>query len=208
MALREARISVAHWPFLILIACLVSPQPVPAQETSQAFISRLISAALAQISQRVQYDGSYRRIPYPGGDVPSHLGVCTDVIIRAYRAVGVDLQERVHEDMKRAFAAYPKLWGLSRPDSNIDHRRVLNLQYYFRRRGSELRVSPTPGDYLPGDLVTWMLPGNLPHIGLVIDKRSADGLRPLIVHNIGNGPKLEDMLFRFPITRHYRYRGE
>lgn len=193
---------------LILIECLGIAQPVVAQETSQTFISRLISAAVAQTSQRVQYDGSYRRIPYPGGDVPADVGVCTDVIIRAYRAVGIDLQERVHEDMKRAFAAYPQLWGLSRPDSNIDHRRVPNLQFYFRRRGSELRVSPTPGDYLPGDLVTWILPGKLPHIGLVTNKRSSDGLRPLIVHNLGNGPKLEDMLFRFPITGHYRYCGE
>jgi uncharacterized protein YijF (DUF1287 family) len=122
--------------------------------------------------------------------------------------VGVDLQQRVHEDMKRAFEAYPRLWGLSRPDSNIDHRRVPNLQVYFRRRGAEVRVTMDPQHYAPGDLVTWMLPGNLPHIGLVTGQRTADGQRPLIVHNIGNGPEVEDMLFRFPITGHYRYRGD
>jgi uncharacterized protein len=173
-----------------------------------AFVEQVIAAALAQTGQRVRYDGAYRRIPYPGGDVPSEIGVCTDVVIRAYRAAGVDLQQRVHEDMKDAFAAYPKLWGLSRPDPNIDHRRVPNLQTYFRRRGAQLTATSCPHDYRAGDLVTWMLPGNLPHIGLVIDKRTPDGQRPLIVHNIGNGPEVEDLLFRFPITGHYRYRGE
>ena len=130
------------------------------------------------------------------------------LVIRAYRAAGVDLQQRVHEDMKSAFAAYPKLWGLARPDANIDHRRVPNLQTYFRRRGVELRVISDPRDYAAGDLVTGILPGNLPHIGVVIDRRTADGLRPLIVHNIGNGPEVEDMLLSFPITGHYRYRGD
>jgi uncharacterized protein len=168
----------------------------------------LTAAAIAQTAQAVRYDGSYRRIPYPGGDVPADIGVCTDVVIRAYRAAGVDLQQRVHEDMRSAFSAYPKLWGLSRPDANIDHRRVPNLQTYFRRHGAEVPVTTDPGAYVRGDLVTWMLPGNLPHIGIVTDRRSRDGRRPLIVHNIGAGPKVEDMLFRFPITGHYRYRGE
>lgn len=120
----------------------------------------------------------------------------------------MDLQQRVHEDMARAFSAYPKTWGLSRPDPNIDHRRVPNLQAYLRRRRTEVKASRGPQDYLPGDLVTWMLPGNLPHIGLVTDRRSADGARPLVVHNIGNRPELEDMLLSFPITGHYRYRGD
>jgi uncharacterized protein YijF (DUF1287 family) len=160
--------------------------------------------AIAQTKERVTYDGSYRRISYPGGDVPSHIGVCTDVIIRAYRAIGIDLQQRVHEDMRAAFNAYPKHWGLSKPDSNIDHRRVPNLQMYFRRRGAKLAVTSNASDYKPGDLVTWMLPGNLPHIGIVSDRRSASGT-PLIVHNIGQGPKVEDMLFAYPITGHYRY---
>ena len=140
--------------------------------------------------------------------MPADVGVCTDVVIRAYRAAGVDLQQRVHEDMTQAFGAYPKTWGLQRPDANIDHRRVPNLQAYFRRRGVQAVVTSNPRDYAAGDLVTWTLPGNLPHIGLVSDRLSGDGERPLIVHNIGNGPEIEDMLFAFTITGHYRYRGE
>ncbi len=136
------------------------------------------------------------------------MGVCADVIVRAYRALGVDLQVRLHEDMIRAFAAYPHLWGLSAPDSNIDHRRVPNLQAYLRRAGSERRAGIDPADYSPGDLVTWMLPGNLPHIGIVTDRRSADGRRPLLVHNIGRGPELSDVLFAYRITGHYRLTGE
>lgn len=170
-----------------------------------AAIQTLLSAALAQTEQRVVYDGSYRRIAYPGGDVPANIGVCTDVIVRAYRAIGVDLQQRVHEDMRSAFHAYPKLWGLSKPDPNIDHRRVPNLQAYLRRQRAELPRSRDANAFRPGDLVTWMLPGNLPHIGIVTDRRSDDGARPLIVHNIGQGPKLEDMLFAYPITGHYRF---
>ena len=167
----------------------------------------LIQAALAQTRTRVTYDGSYRRIAYPGGDVPADIGVCTDVIIRAYRAVGVDLQVRVHEDMSTAFASYPKVWALNRPDPNIDHRRVPNLQTYFQRRGAQLPIGRNAEDYLPGDLVTWTLPGNLPHIGLVSDRRTSDGKRWLIIHNIGRGPEVEDMMFNFDISGHYRYRG-
>ena len=181
-----------------------SPHP-PRLDTR--FTQALIQAAVAQTATPVTYDGSYRRIPYPGGDVPASIGVCTDVIIRAYRAVGVDLQVRVHEDMRAAFGSYPKLWGLSRADTNIDHRRVPNLQTYFRRRGAQLSISREASDYLPGDLVTWILPGNLPHIGLVTDQRSPDRERLLIVHNIGRGPQIEDVLFRYPISGHYRYRG-
>jgi uncharacterized protein len=172
------------------------------------FVRDLIRAAVAQTASRVTYDGSYRRIAYPGGDVPAHTGVCTDLIVRAYRAVGVDLQVRVHEDMTAAFAAYPRSWGLTRPDSNIDHRRVPNLQTYLRRRGAARAVSTDAADYAAGDLVTWMLPGNVPHIGLVTDQRSPDGQRPLMAHNIGRGPEIEDMLFAFPVTGHYRYGGE
>jgi len=179
----------------------------PLQPLEARFAKTLIQAAVAQTATRVTYDGSYRRISYPGGDVPTNIGVCTDLVVRAYRAVGVDLQVQVHEDMKSAFASYPKTWGLSRADSNIDHRRVPNLQTYFRRHGSQLSISREAADYLPGDLVTWMLPGNLPHIGLVTDQRSPDGKRLLIVHNIGRGPEIEDMLFRYPISGHYRYGG-
>lgn len=171
-------------------------------------VARLVSAATEQTRQTIRYDGAYRRIPYPMGDVPADVGVCADVVIRAYRAVGVDLQQRVHEDMRAAFASYPKAWGLSRPDPNIDHRRVPNLRTYFTRRGAARPRSSNAADYQPGDLVTWLLPGNLPHIGVVSDRRSPDGQRPLMVHNIGRGPEIEDMLFVYPISGHYRYRGE
>ena len=187
------------------VAVSAGAQP---SHASGSFTKRLIGAAVAQTTSRVTYDGSYRRIGYPGGDVPAHIGVCTDLIVRAYRAVGVDLQVRVHEDMSAAFAAYPRAWGLAHPDSNIDHRRVPNLQTYFRRRGAARPISTDASDYAAGDLVTWMLPGNVPHIGLVTDQRSADGQRPMMAHNIGRGPEIEDMLFAFPVTGHYRYGGE
>jgi len=164
----------------------------------------LVAAAVAQTRTRVTYDGSYRRIAYPGGDVPETIGVCTDVVIRAYRKVGVDLQVQVHEDMTRAFASYPRQWGMAAPDRNIDHRRVPNLQTFFRRAGAALPVSREAGSYHAGDLVTWMLPGNLPHIGMVTAEKSSTGT-PLIVHNIGRGPEVEDALFKYTITGHYRY---
>jgi uncharacterized protein len=178
---------------------------VLASASAESFHTRLILAAKEQTLKPVTYDGSYVRIAYPNGDVPADRGVCTDVLIRAYRRVGIDLQSEVHEDMKAAFDAYPRRWGLSRPDSNIDHRRVPNLQVFFRRKGIAFAVSEKSDDYRPGDIVTWMLPGNLPHIGLVTDERSPDGSRPLIVHNIGRGPGTEDMLFDYVITGHYRY---
>jgi uncharacterized protein YijF (DUF1287 family) len=177
---------------------------VSAQVQSSSFSDRLVAAAVAQTGSRVTYDGSYRRLAYPGGDVPASIGVCTDVVIRAYRVVGIDLQVKVHEDMLRAFRAYPRLWGMVSPDSNIDHRRVPNLQTFFRRHGAELRGTRDPAAYLAGDLVTWLLPGNLPHIGIVTGRKAPSG-RPMIVHNIGRGPEVEDMLFAYPITGHYRY---
>lgn len=173
----------------------------------RSFASRLVDAAMARLEHRVAYDGSYRRIPYPNGDVPANVGVCTDLVVRAYRALGIDLQKLVHEDMKAAFDEYPPKWGLSRPDPNIDHRRVPNLQRFFERHGEALAVSEDPADYRPGDLVTWMLPGNLPHIGIVVQRRTADGRRPLVVHNIGRGPQMEDVLFEYPVTGHYRFAG-
>lgn len=176
-----------------------------AQDSRPPFPAALIAAAIERTHHSVTYDGRYRSIDYPGGDVPADIGVCTDVIIRSYRKIGVDLQELVHLDMKRSFDDYPQDWGLSRPDPNIDHRRVPNLQRYFSRHGRELPVSNKASDYLPGDLVTWMLPGNLPHIGIVVDATSPDGERHLIVHNIGSGPKVEDVLFDYRITGHYRY---
>ena len=180
--------------------------PVAAQEAG-TFSGRLVEAARERTTHRVTYDGSYRRIDYPGGDVPDEIGVCTDVVIRSYRALGIDLQQLVHEDMRAYFSKYPANWGLRGTDRNIDHRRVPNLRRFFERHGRSLPVSDEPADYRPGDLVTWMLPRNLPHIGIVVDRRSADDVRPLIVHNIGGGPRAEDMLFDFPITGHYRYSG-
>jgi uncharacterized protein YijF (DUF1287 family) len=180
---------------------LLAPQ-VPRSEGVE---QRLVAAAVAQTRTRVTYDGSYRRIAYPGGDVPDTIGVCTDVVIRAYRKVGVDLQVSVHEDMKRAFSAYPQQWGMRGPDSNIDHRRVPNLQTFFRRAGAAVPVSREAAAYQTGDIVSWMLPGNLPHIGIVTGEKAPSGT-PLIVHNIGRGPEVEDVLFRFTITGHYRYR--
>ncbi|MES9836049.1 MAG: DUF1287 domain-containing protein [Candidatus Thiodiazotropha sp.] len=168
---------------------------------------RLVAAALERTTHSVRYDGSYLSIGYPNGDVPDHIGVCTDVLIRAYRALDIDLQRLVHEDMNSHFERYPsrRIWGLEKADSNIDHRRVPNLQVYFSRHGRSLPVTQRGSDYRSGDIVTWMLPGNLPHIGIVTDRFSAETGAPLIVHNIGAGPKLEDMLFHYPITGHYRY---
>lgn len=174
---------------------------------SDSFIEDLIKAAKERTTHDVRYDGTYFSIAYPNGDVPPKIGVCTDVVIRSFRKVGVDLQKEVHEDMLVNFSSYPskRIWNLNKPDKNIDHRRVPNLRVFFKRHGISLQVTKNPEDYLPGDLVTWMLPGNLPHIGIVIDKKSRDGKAPLIVHNIGEGPKINNMLFDYPITGHYRY---
>ena len=180
---------------------------VVASSTAFADPPRLVSAAREQTRSAVIYDGSYRRIAYPMGDVPQNRGVCTDVVVRAYRAIGIDLQALVHEDMAANFRLYPQQWGLSEPDSNIDHRRVPNLQTFLQRAHADIGGSASSaGAYLPGDLVTWMLPGNLPHIGIVSDRAGLSASRPLIIHNIGAGPAEEDILFAYPITGHYRYR--
>lgn len=192
---------------LLLLFIGIALAPVVAQPNPQDFASGLVAAALERTRHSVTYDGSYRQMTYPGGDVPDNVGVCTDVVIRSYRALGIDLQQLVHEDMSAHFSDYPANWGLSRPDSNIDHRRVPNLQVFFTREGASLPISEQANDYRPGDLVTWMLPGSLPHIGIVVNEYSSDGQRPLIVHNIGAGPVLEDVLFRYPVTGHYRYSG-
>jgi uncharacterized protein YijF (DUF1287 family) len=182
------------------------PSPPIRSEEPPGFVEQLTAAALERTRHHVQYDGSYRSIAYPGGDVPPDVGVCTDVVIRAYRELGIDLQRGVHEDMSAAFSAYPNRWGLSAPDPNIDHRRVPNLEVYFARNGFRLPVTDEAGDYLPGDLVTWDL-DPLPHIGIVVSVRSEDGERYQIVHNIGRGPQLEDMLFDYRIVGHFRYYG-
>lgn len=189
----------AAWLALAIGLVLASPA------AAESFAERLSAAAIERTRHVVRYDGSYHRIDYPMGDVPAGIGVCTDVVIRAFRALGIDLQQRVHEDMRRDFRAYPQLWGLSRPDRNIDHRRVPNLRRFFERHGESLGVSDRAAAYRTGDLVTWRLPHNLPHIGIVVDRRSRESGNPLIVHNIGQGPKMEDVLFEHPITGHYRY---
>lgn len=193
-----------------VIFCAVSGSFSPySAGADPAFAAALTHAALERTNHRVRYDGSYRAISYPNGDVPKDVGVCSDVVIRSYRAVGIDLQRALHEDMRVNFARYPKKWGLLRPDPNIDHRRVPNLQIFFSRHGLALPVSDKPEAYKSGDIVTWNLRrrGDLPHIGIVSDRTAADGT-PLIVHNIGQGPKLENILFAYTITGHYRYRGD
>lgn len=173
----------------------------------QSFEGDFVAAAIARTTQEVAYDGSYIAIAYPNGDVPANIGVCTDVIIRSYRAIGADLQKLVHEDMTKNFSNYPseRIWGLKSTDKNIDHRRVPNLQTYFTRHGVKLVISDNQQDYAAGDIVTWMLPGNLPHIGIVTNHIAATTGNRLVVHNIGQGPTLDDMLFSYKITGHYRY---
>jgi uncharacterized protein len=165
---------------------------------------RLVNAARNQIGKTTLYDVRYQVLDYPNGDLPIERGVCTDVVIRAFRsALGMDLQKLVHEDMVRNFTSYPKLWRLRRPDKNIDHRRVPNLQTYLERRGYRLHASGETKDYRPGDLVTCIVPPNLPHIMIVSDKRNAKGI-PLVIHNIGSGAREEDRLFEFKLTGQYR----
>jgi len=176
--------------------------------SQSSYALSLSDAALTLTKIQVTYDPKYYRLNYPGGDLPPDRGVCTDVIIRAYRKQGTDLQKEVHEDMKANFSLYPKYWGLSRPDRNIDHRRVPNLMKFFTRVGTVKRISSNPADYLPGDLVCWNLGGGITHIGIVVDRKSDDEQRNLIVHNIGAGQVLEDCLFRFRIIGHYSYEGK
>ncbi|MFO0993163.1 MAG: DUF1287 domain-containing protein [Hyphomicrobiales bacterium] len=184
------------------------PRDMPVFTAPDPWAARLVAGAEDQIGRTLNYDPAYERIAYPEGDVPIERGVCTDVVIRAYRfGLSVDLQKLVHEDMAKNFAAYPALWGLTKPDSNIDHRRVPNLQAFFRRAKASLPVSDDPRDYRPGDVVTQKLSNGLAHIVLVTHRASDDGARPLVVHNIGAGARLEDVLFAFTITGHYRFAG-
>lgn len=170
------------------------------------FYHQLSDASLSLTKQDVTYDPAYFSIEYPNGDVPSNKGVCTDVVIRAYRKLGIDLQKEVHEDMKVNFGLYPKNWGLSKTDKNIDHRRVPNLMKFFSRFGKVKSISKNTEDYVPGDIICWSLGGGLTHIGLVVDKKSEDQRRYLIVHNIGGGQVLADCLFDYKIIGHYRYK--
>lgn len=165
---------------------------------------QLVTAARKQVGVTLRYDPRYEKLAYPGGDVPIERGVCTDVVIRAYRELGVDLQKLVHQDMSRAWSAYPKAWQLKRPDRNIDHRRVLNLATWFGRHGEKLALTKEGSNFRPGDVVTWSIPPQLPHIGIVSERRSAAGV-PLIIHNVGQGAREEDVLFAWPMTGHFRY---
>ena len=189
---------------LIIFSLLFCFLNIAAQKTDD-FTTKLSLAAIQITYDRVVYDPAYFSIPYPNGDVPKDRGVCTDVIIRAYRKLGIDLQKEVHEDMKQNFAIYPKIWGLKKPDTNIDHRRVPNLMTFFSRKGTVKPITQNPEDYKTGDIVTWVLPNNLTHIGIVIHKKSKDGKRNLIVHNIGGGQVIEDCLFSWKITGHYSH---
>jgi uncharacterized protein YijF (DUF1287 family) len=196
---------------------LLAAGVLAAQSRSQAtaadvrrnFLRQFVAAAIERTHHTVRYDATYVRIAYPGGDVPAGTGVCTDEVIRAYRAVGIDLQKEVHEDMAANFSAYPSKWRWLRnaTDANIDHRRVPNLMVFFSRKGEVLPITNRADDYAPGDLVTWDLGRGLTHIGIVVDQKSLLRRRYMIVHNIGQGPKMEDVLFDWKITGHYRYFG-
>lgn len=197
--------------YLLLILLLSCTNKSPADISLTAtpsgpkdFYGKLSDAAITLTKDNVEYDADYFTIPYPNGDVPKGKGVCTDVIIRAYRKMGTDLQKEVHEDMQQHFSLYPKAWGLKTTDTNIDHRRVPNLQKFFSRFGEVKPVTDNALDYKPGDIVTWMLPANHPHIGIVVNKKAPSG-RYMMVHNIGYGQKMDDFLFESKITGHYRY---
>ncbi len=188
----------------LLIASLLVALSALGAPAGDALLKKLAAAATERAKSKVTYDPAYFRIPYPGGDVPAGQGVCTDVVIRSYRAVGIDLQKEVHEDMAGHFEAYPKIFGLKHPDANIDHRRVPNLEVFFRRKGRALPVTKKRADYAPGDIVSWNLPGGRKHIGLVSDKKPWFG-NYLVMHNIGEGDVLEDVLFEWEIAGHFRY---
>ena len=185
-------------PFLLLLFFVNS-------NFSQTRQEKLSNAALMITNDLIVYDPSYIAIDYPNGDVPKEIGVCTDVVIRTFRKIGVDLQKEVHEDMKQHFEHYPKLWGLKKPDSNIDHRRVPNLMTFFSRKGTVKTISKNPKDYVPGDIICWSLGRGITHIGMVVNKKSKDGKRFLIIHNIGSGQIIEDCLFDYKIIGHYQF---
>ncbi len=192
-----------RWRAVTPVVLLALAQPPGGRD----FLTALAAAAVERTHHSVRYVSAYVKIPYPGGDVPADTGVCTDEVIRSYRAVGVDLQKEVHEDMVKRFSAYPRGWASRGPDTNIDHRRVPNLRVFFSRNGETLPITAKARDYSPGDLVTWDLGGNVPHIGIVVDQKSSVTGRNMVVHNIGSGPKMEDVLFNWKITGHYRYLG-
>jgi uncharacterized protein len=199
---------------IVILFCFAFVFYAPAQQADPysgakiAFLQKLAAAAVERTHHTVRYVPAYVRIPYPGGDVPTDTGVCTDEVIRSYRALNVDLQKEVHEDMTRNFSAYPHRQGwLSHPDANIDHRRVPNLRTFLERKGVTLPITSHAEDYTPGDLVTWDLGGGVDHIGIVVNRKTMFSNRYEVVHNIGQGPQMEDVLFHWKITGHYRYFG-
>ena len=185
--------------YLVLFS-LVLPALISHAEVAP---DKIVASARSQIGVTTSYDHSYRKLSYPGGDVPASTGVCADVIVRALRQQGIDLQKDVHEDMLHNFSDYPRKWGLTKPDQNIDHRRVPNLMTYFQRKGYALSIDRKPDRYAGGDIVAWDLGGGVTHIGIVSDKRSTNGI-PLIIHNIGGGVQEENVLFEFQVIGHYR----
>jgi len=195
----------------ILLVAAILPENNQAENNQEhrQFLHRLAAAAEERVNHVVRYDPGYVPIAYPGGDVPPETGVCTDEVIRAYRTLGIDLQKEVHEDMLAHFDAYPSrsIWKLPHPDANIDHRRVPNLRIFFSRKGESLPITSRTNDYSPGDLVTWDLGHGQTHIGMVVERTTLITGRHLIEHNIGAGPKVEDVLFDWKITGHYRYFG-
>ena len=226
MAYSKVKVSIQVWAGVCLAVCLVlicvscrsrsnhgsskgavpvHPVLKPLPQNSSPQLKQVIEGAIAQAGVTTGYDRSYVSISYPGGDVPIKTGVCSDVLVRAFRSAGIDLQQEVHEDMTSAWDQYPKRWGLSRPDSNIDHRRVPNLMKYFERKGKAIPITDEPDDYLPGDIVAWDLGGGIYHIGMVTNMLSETQRRCLIVHNIGAGTRIEDVLLNWTIKGHYRY---
>jgi len=199
--------------YLLLLVSFLLTQTIASQiiaanpDPHQVFLARLSVAAIERTHHTVRYDPGYVGIAYPNGDVPADSGVCSDEVIRSYRALGIDLQPLVHEDMKKSLSAYPK--GSRTLDRNIDHRRVPNLMAFFSRQGEKLPITKRAADYSPGDLVTWDLDPKrgIPHIGIVVGQKSPQSGRYMIVHNIGDGPQMEDVLFDWKITGHYRYYG-
>ena len=182
-------------------------QVISSIENPNSFAEKLSNAAIQIIDKDVVYTPDYVKLKYPNGDVPAKTGVCTDVIIRAYRKLNIDLQKEVHEDMAANFTKYPNLkkWGLKTTDKNIDHRRVPNLEVFFGRKGKTLSITQNANDYKTGEIVTWMIHDKLPHIGIITHLKSKDGKRNLIVHNVGNGQVLEDCLFSYTIVGHFQY---
>ncbi|SFB19520.1 hypothetical protein SAMN05660845_1960 [Flavobacterium swingsii] len=193
---------------LSFFTCSYNSKENTSQETIiKTFEEQLSDVAISIIDENIEYDPSYFAIKYPNGDIPKNKGVCTDVVIRSYRKLNIDLQKEVHEDLKTNFSKYPNLkkWGLTKPDTNIDHRRVPNLEIFFSRKGQKLKITNNSDDYKVGEIITWMINNKLPHIGIITNKKSLDGKRPMIVHNVGNGQVLQDCLFSYEIVGHYKY---